>query len=242
MKDRKWLRILLILGIITLALVLFYYAFLETILELIPAIEHGNLDEFTEVLRASNSRKGVIATMLLQAIQVWTVVISGTPIQVAAGIVYGTLAGFAMCHDAFTAAMTAYMVLWRKAGKKLEEWFPVQGLFRKSIDKVLSLDTPPRYTVVLANMIPMVPNGIIPIVAAKMDITVPEFATAVWVGSFLNIFLHCAIGNVLIQGDWPEALAFSGLMILMVVILWIYQKQILVILRRIAHGAPKQEG
>ena len=96
MKDRKWLRILLILGIITLALVLFYYAFLETILELIPAIEHGNLDEFTEVLRASNSRKGVIATMLLQVIQVWTVVISGTPIQVAAGIVYGTLAGFAM--------------------------------------------------------------------------------------------------------------------------------------------------
>ena len=241
MKDRKWLKVLLVIGIIALAAVLFYYAFVETIVELWPMLEHGNVDEIRIYMAAHNDLKGVVATCMLQILQVWTVVLSGIPIQVAAGVVYGTLQGFAMCHLSSVFAMTVSMYAWRKAGKRLEEILPVNKLYSGSHSQILSADTPPRYTTVLACMIPMIPNGIIPVLAARMDITVKQFAFAVWLGMFPNILICCGIGSSLIQGDWHIALLYTLLMAAIVVVLKVFQKQILYILRRIVHGKPQEQ-
>lgn len=239
MKDRKWLRILLVIGVLALAGVLFYYAFIETIIELMPILEHGNVEEIQSYMFAHNDFKGVMATCLLQILQVWTVVLSGIPIQVAAGVVYGTLRGFAMCHLSSVFAMTASMYFWRRAGKRMEEILPVDRMYSGKISQFLTADTPPRYTTVLACMIPMIPNGLIPVMAARMDITVPQFAFAVWLGMFPNILICCGIGSSLIQGDWHIALLYALIMIAMVVILKVFQKQMLYIMRRIVHGKPQ---
>ena len=239
MKNRKWIRILIIIGLLVLAAVLFYYAFVETILELMPILEHGNVEEIQTYMFAHNDMKGVFATMLLQMLQVWTVVLSGIPIQVAAGVVYGTFRGFAMCHLSSTIAMTASMYFWRRAGKKMEDFLPVDKLYQGKIHTYLTADTPPRYTTVLACMIPMIPNGLIPVMAARMDITVPQFAFAVWLGMFPNILICCGIGSSLIQGDWHIALLYALIMVAMVVILKVFQKQMLYIMRRIVHGKPQ---
>ena len=45
MKNRKWIRILIIIGVFALAAVLFYYAFIETFVELMPILRHGNVEE-----------------------------------------------------------------------------------------------------------------------------------------------------------------------------------------------------
>ena len=238
MKNRKWIRILIILGVLAAAAVLFYYAFVETFIELMPILRHGNVDEIQSYMIAHNDWKGVFATMLLQCLQVWTIVISGIPIQVAAGVVYGTLKGFAMCHLSSAAAMTASMVFWRRAGEKMKEILPVDRMVQGKIHEYLTADTPPRYTTVLACMIPMIPNGLIPVMAARMDITIRQFAFAVWLGSFLNILICCAIGSSLINGDWHIALLYTLLMAGMVVILKVFQKEMLYVLRRIVHGKP----
>lgn len=238
MKNRKWIWILIILGVLAAAAVLFYYAFVETFIELLPILEHGNVDEIQSYMIAHNDWKGIFATMLLQCLQVWTIVISGIPIQVAAGVVYGTLKGFAMCHLSSTAAMTASMAFWRGAGEKMKEILPVDRMYQGKIHEYLTADTPPRYTTVLACMIPMIPNGLIPVMAARMDITVKQFAVAVWLGSFLNILICCAIGSSLINGDWHIALLYTLLMAGMVVFLKVFQKEMLYVLRRIVHGKP----
>ena len=239
MKNRKWIRILIIIGVFALAAVLFYYAFIETFVELMPILRHGNVEEIQTYMFAHNDIKGVFATMLLQMLQVWTVVLSGIPIQVAAGVVYGTFRGFAMCHISSTIAMTASMYFWRRAGKKMEAVFPVDKLYQGKLHEYLTADTPPRYTTVLACMIPMIPNGLIPVMAARMDITVKQFGFAVWLGSFLNILICCAIGSSLINGDWHFALLYALIMAGMVVGLKVYQKQMLYLLRRIVHGKPQ---
>lgn len=235
MKNKKLLSVLVFIGVIALAVFLFYQAFVQTVVEILPILQHADVEEIAGYLRASNSVKGLIATIILQMIQVWTIIISGIPIQVAAGVVYGTPKAFITCHLATVAAMTIAMCGYRRAHNRLDEWFPKGSFIWKYIERIQSMNTPPRYTTVLACMIPAVPNGIIPIVAARMDITPKEFAAATWIGCFPNILICCAIGNRLIKGDFTIALLYFLLMIGMVTLLWVFRDQVLKILRYIVH-------
>ena len=72
--------------------------------------------------------------------------------------------------------------------------------------------TPPKYTIFLAGMIPVIPNGLIPLLASKLKISVPDFTLWVGLGSLPNILLCCAIGNRLIHGDWLVSILYFVVM------------------------------
>ena len=90
-KLRK--KLVPILVIIVVA-ILIWFAFGNKIPGLIPLLKEGDSQKIADYLAQETGIRGVIAVILLQAIQVASIVMPGMAIQVAAGLIYGWLEGF----------------------------------------------------------------------------------------------------------------------------------------------------
>ncbi len=233
MKKQFLYKLIFVVVVVALALGLTYFALLETLPDLIPIIEHGNVDEIQAYLRESSTFKGIACTVLLQMVQVWSLFIAGMPIQVAAGCVYGFLPAFVICHLSSVLAQLIALTVWRRMGKKLEKWLPI-GTQSGTVNKFLATKAPPAYTVILACMIPIMPNGLIALLAADMDISTGKYTFSVWAGSLINVLLCCAVGNRIIQGDWLIACVFAAILVTLFLLLWFLREKILATYYRLA--------
>jgi len=233
-------QILFILLFLAAAFALVLFAFHETIPELLPLLENGDVDEIQAYLRSSSTWKGVLCTALLQMLQVFSLVISGVPIQVAAGVVYGVFLALLICLLSSSLAQMLAFLLWTRMEKRMAKWFPVEGKQLRVIQRLLDSGTPPQYTCFLAGMIPVLPNGLIPLLASKMDIGVWGFTLWVGLGSLPNILLCCAIGNRLIRGDWVLSIVYFLLMLGIVIAMWRWREKLLPLFRRFMKSGAKR--
>ena len=193
-----------ILMVIVIA-ILIWIAFGNKIPGLIPLLKEGDGEKIADYLAQETGIKGVIAVILLQMIQVVSIVLPGMAIQVAAGLIYGWLQGFLMCYFGFVLSNLLIFVFARKMGS---------GRLRE-----VSMGR--QFMVVIANMVPAIPNGVIPFIAAKTDITAKEYVTAVAMGSWLQILTSCMAGQFIIQGKWMFtgiAIAFQCLVIVIILL------------------------
>ena len=232
-------RIVFVILFLAVAFALVYFAFKETVPDLLPLLKDGDVDEIQAYLRNSSTWKGVVCTALLQMLQVFSLIISGVPIQVAAGVVYGTVFAFLLCLLASTLALMLAFLLWKHMGRGMARWFPVEERHMRLIDRLAEAGTPPQYTVFLAGMIPVLPNGLIPLLAAKLDISAVSFTVWVALGSLPNILLCCAIGNRLIRGDWILSIVYFVVMLGIVILLWKKQDLVLSLYRRLKRRAER---
>lgn len=173
-------------------------------------------------------------------VQVWSIVFSGAPIPVITEVVYGTLYGFVICHLSSVLAHFAAFLCCRRVGERLEKWQPVDTCEKKSKLSFLLDAEAPAYNAVLACLIPVLPNGVIPLVAAKTRITTGQYLLAIWGGSLPSIILCCAVGNQLVEGSWLAALLLAGALLIAVVLLWHYQTAVLSFLRRLFPALKKR--
>ena len=197
-KLRK--KLVPILGVIVVA-VLIWFAFGNKIPGLIPLLKEGDSQKIADYLAQETGIRGVIAVILLQGIQVASIVMPGMAIQVAAGLIYGWLEGFLMCYFGFVLSNLCVF------------------LFQWLMEKLNG--TKPQFMVVIACMVPAIPNGIIPYLAARTEITAKEYVSAVAMGSWLQILLACMAGQFIINGQWLYTVltvVFQCLVI--VIILW----------------------
>lgn len=65
---------------------------------------------------------------LLQMVQVWSIVISGVIVNVAAGVVYGVWRAFAICLVSSSLAHGVSFTLYQRLGKYLDKFLPDNGL------------------------------------------------------------------------------------------------------------------
>ncbi len=229
-------RILFIAVFLAIAFGLVYFTFRDAAPELIELLKNGDVDEIQAYLRSIGTWKGILCTVVLQMLQVFSLVISGVPIQVAAGVVYGTFFALLICLASSTLALTVSLLLWKGMGRRMQKWFPVEEKQLRLMDRLASSGAPPRYIVFLGGMIPVLPNGLIPLVAAKLEIGVPAFAFWVGLGSLPNMLLCCAIGNRLIRGDWAASIVYVAIMMSLVIVLWKWRDRILGWVRRHTRG------
>lgn len=227
MNKNRLFRALFVVGMTAVALLLIYFAFLEMVPELIPLLKNGSEQEIETYLSESSTVKGVVCLGLLQMVQVWSIFISGVPIQVAAGIVYGIGGGFLICMSASVFAHWAALRLWRRLGRRMESWMPVGEDPQSRLAKYLGKDTPPVFMVVLACLIPIMPNGVIPIAAAKTDITEGSYLLAIFGGTAVNILICCAVGKQLILGNYLASLICVLALLGLVAALWLCRRQVL---------------
>ena len=189
--------------------ILVWIAFGNKIPGLIPLLKEGDSQKIADYLSQETGIKGIIAVILLQGIQVASIVMPGMAIQVAAGLIYGWLEGFLMCYFGFVLSNWLIFIFARRMGSDRIKDVSMSKTSQWLMEKLNG--TKPQFMVVIANMVPAIPNGVIPFIAAKTTITAKEYVKAVAMGSWLQI----------LTGQWlftGLAIAFQCLVI--VVILW----------------------
>ena len=209
-KLRK--KLVPILGVIVVA-VLIWFAFGNKIPGLIPLLKEGDSQKIADYLAQETGIRGVIAVILLQGIQVASIVMPGMAIQVAAGLIYGWLEG------GFVAANLCVFLFARRMGSDRIKDVSMSPTSQWLMEKLNG--TKPQFMVAIACMVPAIPNGIIPYLAARTEITARDYVGAVAMGSWLQILLACMAGQFIINGQWLYTvltLLFQCLVI--VIILW----------------------
>ena len=201
-KLRK--KLVPILGVIVVA-VLIWFAFGNKIPGLIPLLKEGDSQKIADYLAQETGIRGVIAVILLQAIQVASIVMPGMAIQVAAGLIYGWIEGFLMCYFGFVLSNLCVFLFARRMGS----------------DRIKDVSMSPTSQWLMEKLNGTIPNGIIPYLAARTEITAKEYVGAVAMGSWLQILLACMAGQFIINGQWLYTVltvVFQCLVI--VIILW----------------------
>jgi len=205
--------------VVIVVAVLVWFAFGDKIPGLIPLLKEGDSQKIADYLSQETGVKGVIAVILLQAVQIASIVMPGMAIQVAAGIIYGWLEGFLMCYIGFVLSNLAVFLLARRMGSDRIRNVSMGKTSQWLMEKLRG--TRPKFMVVIANMVPLIPNGIIPYLAAKTDITAADYVKAVAMGSWLQILLSCLAGQFIIKGQWLyTVLTVIFQFIVVVIILW----------------------
>lgn len=223
-KDlkRQILRVLAIFACVVALFALIYLAFLRNMPELWPLLKNGSEEEIAEYLGSQPPLLGMLCTAVLAFLQPVSIVLPGAPIQIAAGVVYGTLKGFLICHGAYVLANVLVFYLARTMRGKMDQHL---SRFSGKMD-FLKKERHPAYMTAMACLIPILPNGIIPYAAARTKIRLYEFVLAVVLGSFFPVLVMCAVGKRLLHGDYLYAAILLILDFLVVFLLTRFRNQV----------------
>ena len=192
-----------------------------------------------EYLERDMSFTGILCMALLQMVQVWSIVISGVIVNVAAGVVYGVWRAFAICLISSSLAHGISFTVCQHLGKYLDKILPDTGSYK--LDLIAKSDHP-AYTVVTLCFLPILPNGIISIAASRSRLKPWEFTLAMFCGSAFSVFVYCWLGSSLVQGDWIASAVLVVFMLAVAFLMLRYQKQILHFTDRLMEKRKKHHG
>lgn len=228
-KRNKILKILIQGGLIAVVLVLVYISVESVLPGVIKVLANGTDNDVQEYLRQFNDIKGYAVGFFLQFIQIITIILPSIPIQIATGIVFGVWRGFLVCFLGYISANAVIFILVRKLGSSLEKILPTAIDKAKNTKKKNAiLDSEhPAFMVFLATTFPILPNGIIPYVAAKTRVRFTSFMAAVSVGCVPTILTLCAVGKKIIKGDLLSAALYVLPLLLFFLVMFWQQKNLI---------------
>ena len=186
----------------------------------IKAVEDELIERY---IRGFGSVGGALLGFLLQFIQILSVLFPGGPIQIAIGVVFGTFEGFLICLSGYVLANL--FVFWsaRKLGNRLDQIFSVSQTNRL---RFITEAQHPGFVVALSCLLPFLPNGLVPYIAARTKISTTRFLLSTFLGCIPTLFLLCAIGNTLLTGNYGKVIFLSALLVFGVLLLYLLRKRL----------------
>ena len=197
-KKRKLVGICAVLLLLLLIVFIFYMTFNRLFPGLWPLLKAGDEQGIAAYLEFEGEWMGLVLAVLLSALQVISVVLPGLPIHLAVGMIYGWVKASIVLGNAlvFYAA--------RKLGRRLSSFIP--GLTRDNWLTRKINSTHPAFVVAIACMVPALPNGVIPYIAARADITGRGYVAAVASTAWLQCVTNCLCGYFIILGQFAMAI------------------------------------
>lgn len=226
------LRVLLLVAAFIIVLAIILLSLNAILPGFADVLQHGDQDELVHYIRGFGSVGGVALALLLQFIQIISIFFPGGPIQVAIGIVFGTCFGFLICHAGYVLANIVVFFSARKLGNRLDQLFSESGR-NESRFRFLTQSEHPAFVVALSCLIPLLPNGLVPYIAARTRITFWQFIVSVYFGSIPTLLMLNAIGNKLLHGDYLMVALLGGALVLGVALLYLFRKKIFVLVDRL---------
>ena len=191
---------ILLAGTVLLVLVgyLIYKGFGKQIVEIVEMLERGDQDEIMTYLASQTSFKGFLYLFLLSVIQIISVVLPCLVIQIAGALIFGWWKAFLICWAGFVCGNMVVFLGMRMFGKGLSLALDKSYNDNWIIKKLNSKN--PVFAVAMSCMIPGIPNGIIPYIAANTAISAKQYFWAIVCSSWIQIVLNCIAGGFLAQG------------------------------------------
>lgn len=155
MKKTKLIRGAIMAVFVLLALLLVYTVVKQTMPDIIPLLQSGDEEALEVYLERDMSFTGILCMALLQMVQVWSIVISGVIVNVAAGVVYGVWRAFAICLISSSLAHGISFTVCQHLGKYLDKILPDTGSYKLDL---IAKSEHPAYTVVTLCFLPILPE------------------------------------------------------------------------------------
>ena len=222
MKDnknffQKYGRLLLLIAVIVLAVILVWAAFGDTVPTYFRLLKEGDEGAIENYVARESAWKGVATIFLLSLLQVVSIVLPGFAIQIASGTIYGWWRALLMCYSGFIIGNILVFSVVRRMGSEIRGFAPSKKEQTSWIKNRMKT-TEPGFAVALLNLIPLIPNGIIPYVAAGSSISLSGYTKAIMVTAWEQILLNCLAGQFLKNGQYGFMIGVIGFQILLVII------------------------
>lgn len=227
-KRGNLLRIMILALIFALVAAIILLALNAILPGFVEVLEHGDQRELVSYIRGFGSVGGVALAFLLQFVQIISIFFPGGPIQIAIGVVFGTLGGFLICHIGYLLANLAVFLSVRRFGNRIDQIFSAYEQ-TPSRYRFLTDAKHPGFVVALSCLIPLLPNGLVPYIAARTKITFSHFLIAVCLGSAPTLLMLNAIGNKLLHGDYTKVILLIALLVGGVLLLYLFRRHIFTI-------------
>lgn len=193
-SKKLWIILGLTAGIGVLCFIFFWL--LPTLFQ--KWISEEDIEAF---LAGKSGWRGLFYLVLFQAAQVLSVFFPGAAVQIAGGLVFGTLKSFSACLVSFVATNVGVFALARRHQDRLVRTDTKRGRkVQKVLDWINSSD--PFFMCMLAYMMPGIPNGFVPYAAVHTKISLRQFSISVSLGSLIQILIMCSIGSRIMSGDF----------------------------------------
>ena len=213
------IRLLLLTGILILAGFLVWQTFGDMIPTLLRLLKRGDEAAIEAYIEKEGFWRGALTVVLLSALQVASVVFPGIAIQIAAGVIFGRWKAFLMCYTGFVLGNLLVFLIARRMGGHIAGIVTIDKKDSWIRDKMRSAH--PVFVVALCDMLPGLPNGIVPYVAARSPIRAREFTLAVAGVSWIQILLNCSAGGFLQEGEFGYmALTIIVQLVIFVFVIW----------------------
>ena len=178
---------------------------------LIKLIESGNISEIEGYVR-SEGKIGFFILVILQVISTISIVMPLFPIYMVDGIIYGKVLGTIICY---TTNIVLDIVLFDIARVMKYSADELTKKYKMSMaDDVLAKTKHQNIVVMVLAAIPMIPNGMIPILASKTKIEKKYFIRSVMIGCLPGTIICVCLGDVFIKNTDN-----SGTMIVLIAVI-----------------------
>lgn len=226
---QKYGRLLIFICLVILAVILVWEAFGDTVPTYIRLLREGDQDAIKAYIAEESTWRGIFTIIALSALQVVSIVLPGFAIQIAAGAIYGWWRSLLMCYLGFNLGNVIVFLVARRMGSEIRGFAPKRKNSASWVkDKMKT--TRPSFVVALLNLIPLIPNGIIPYMAAGSSISFTGFLGAIMVSSWLQILFNCLAGEFLKNGQYGFMVLAIGVQILLVIIVTLKRKSIMALI------------
>ena len=121
---KKVFRYLIIAVVIALIFLTILWVLKQMLPGFVEVLEEGDGAKIQAYVRGFGTIQGVFIGILLQFMQLISIVFPGGVLQISMGIIFGTWLGFGICYVGYVAASCAVFLAVRGLGDKLNDWLP----------------------------------------------------------------------------------------------------------------------
>lgn len=206
-KKHKIIKILIL--IITIAI------FIGLIIYLFPLMKElttrdGQI-EFKEKIEGLGV-KGFLILFALQIAQILLVVLPGEPLEILAGMCYGSIGGMLFIFASVFVTTTIIFLLVKKYGKK----YIYESFSKEKIDKIenaKAFKNPKKIELVLAILflIPGTPKDLLTYIGGLLPISYKRFVLIATFARFPSVISSTIAGDNIVNGKFADALVVYGI-------------------------------
>lgn len=213
-KKTKIFKLVLLGIVLTIAIAVTAY--------LIPVIKELGTPEGQQAFQTRINDSGFLGILMLfglQFAQIFLFIIPGEPIEILAGVCYGSLWGtvFIMVSAAIISAFI--YVLVHKLGRKfIYDFVSKEKIEKIENSKVFQNPKTIRFLIFILFFIPGTPKDLLTYIAALLPIKPMEFIIISTIARFPSVISSTWAGASLLEGNWQASLGIYGVTFLIVAI------------------------
>lgn len=211
-------------------LVFVFLAAYNFIPEVLYILKEGDQAAMESYIRSSG-KNGAGILVLLQVLQTVTIVFPGIPIYMCAGIIFGRKLGTLICYITYVITNVGVFIFSRNVGEAADNL--MNNDKEAGIAKLMNKSKHPVRLIAALCVLPIIPNGIIPHIAAKSSLSLKQFILAVAVGCAPGIFIFVCCGDLILNGYFGLTMGICAGALVLLVVSYIFKEKFAVLAEKL---------